>query len=372
VLLALLGLEAVERFGWGPRVIAAPVGDIVRTAQNRDLNQEAREELTGGYYEGLLNEGSRVSSMNALITGSRTTGWTTGAVRPERRIRKDFLYYDYAPGLDLPDYDDMQLRLITNSHGMADREYPEERTPRTRRIAVLGDSITRGQGAPFGTSFEALLEERLNERHLATNLVGYELLNFSVSGYRITQTVEVALERAPAFKPDVYMVALSDLSVFRQWGHHLGQLISDGIDLKYPYLKQLARDARLTPNDPFGTIDAKLARYRLPTIRWVLTEISAQAARDGAELIVVLVPTVTDPRELQEDFLGVREILADLHISTIDLLGTFRGMDDLNPYRVTEKNRHPNELGHRRLFEELYRQAIANPEILTKITGVDR
>ena len=33
----------------------------------------------------------------------------------------------------------------------------------TRRIAVIGDSVTRGQGAPFGESFEALLEKRLND-----------------------------------------------------------------------------------------------------------------------------------------------------------------------------------------------------------------
>lgn len=368
-LFGLLGLEAVERFNLGPEAALGAAQKVIRTAQNRDMNREAREELTGGYYEGLLNEGSRVSSMNSLITGSRATLDWTGTSRPGRRHRKDFLFYDYLPNLDQPEYDDERLRLITNSHGLADKEYPFEKQPGTHRIAVLGDSLTRGQGAPFGTSFEALLEARLNERHTTTRIQRFELLNFSVSGYRITQTLEVALEKAPAFKPDTYLVSLSDLSVFRKWGHHLGQLIFDGIDLKYPYLRDLARDAQLSPDEPFGTFDAKLARYRLPTIRWVLSEIKAQAQREGADLVVVLVPTVTDPASLQEDFIGVPEILSSLDIPVIDLLHTFDAISDLNPYRVSEANRHPSERGHRKLFERLYEEMQRNPAVLQSITG---
>jgi lysophospholipase L1-like esterase len=367
-LLALLAAEALERFGAGMVPGVAPLQTVIRTVQNRDLNKEAREELTGGYYEGLLNEGSRVSSMNALITGSRELDWT-GTSRPGRRHRQDFLYYDYLPHLDQPDYDDEELRLVTNSHGLADREYSLEKPPATRRVAILGDSLTRGQGAPFGASFEALLEARLNERHTTADIQQFELLNFSVSGYRITQTLEVALEKAPRFQPDAYVVALSDLSVFRKWGHHLGQLIYDGIDLKYPYLKEMSQQAQLSPRDPFGTLDAKLSRHRLPTIRWVLSMIKQQASRDGADLVVVLVPTVTDPKALAEDFMGVPEILSSLEIPVIDLLGTFEEIDDLNPYRVSPSNRHPNERGHALLFERLYEHSRTHPLVFARITG---
>jgi lysophospholipase L1-like esterase len=368
ILLALLGAEAVERFGWGPEVVVNATETIMTTVQNRDLNREAREALTGGYYEGLLNEGSRVSAMNAVLMNSAELDWT-GTSRPGRRERQDFLYYDYLPFLDQPDYEDVSLRLVTNSQGLVDREYPIEKPARSRRIAVLGDSITRGQGTRFGTTYEALLEERLNERHLTAHLDQIEVINFAVSGYRITQTLEVALEKVPPYTPDVYLVALSDLSVFRKWGHHLGQLIYDGIDLKYPYLQNLARDARLSARDPFGTLDAKLSKFRLPTIRWILSEIRDHAARNEAEMLVVLVPTVERPRVLEEEFIGIREILSELGISYVDLLDSFGGIDDITYYSVSGRNRHPNERGHQRLFERLYERLREDRSLLERLIG---
>lgn len=368
VLLALLGAEAVERFGWGPQAAVETTRTIVRTVQNRDLNREAREALTGGYYEGLLNEGSRVSSMNSLLTNAVELDWT-GTSRPGRRQRHDFLYYDYLPYLDQPDYEDETLRLVTNSQGIADREYAIEKPVRTWRIAVLGDSITRGQGTRFGTSYEALLEDHLNDRHLTADVERIELINFSVSGYRITQTLDVVMEKVPPYSPDVYVVALSDLSVFRRWGHHLGQLVYDGIDLKYPYLRNLAQEAGLNPREPFGTLDAKLARFRLPTIRWILSEIRDHAARSNADMMVLLVPTVETPGVLEEEFIGIREMLAGLGITYIDLLDAFGGVEDVTFYSVSGTNRHPNERGHRRLFERLYEQLLEDPDALRRVTG---
>lgn len=367
-LIGLLGLEAFERFGLGSSETAAAAQNVVRTAQSRELNREAREELTGGYYEGLLNEGSRVSAMNALLTSSVELDWT-GTSGPGRRHRKDYLYYDYLPGLDRADYADESLRLVTNSHGLADREYSVEKPAQTRRIAVLGDSITRGQGTRFGTNYESLLEERLNERHLGPGIERVEVINFSVSGYRITQTLEVALEKVPPYQPDIYVVALSDLSVFRKWGHHLGQLIYDGIDLKYPYLRNMAGEARLSDSDRLGTMDAKLSKFRLPTIHWILSEIKGHAQGAEAELIVLLVPTVMAPAVLEEEFIGIREMLTELDITFIDLLDSFGGVSDITQFSVSGRNRHPNERGHRRLFEQLYERVQADREAFEKLAG---
>ena len=59
---------------------------MVVSLQQDKLNESDEAELDRGYYEGLLNEGSRVSGMNALVTGNdRFTpeSW----MRPERRHR---------------------------------------------------------------------------------------------------------------------------------------------------------------------------------------------------------------------------------------------------------------------------------------------
>jgi hypothetical protein len=70
---------------------------VWRTLFKDELNREARERNTVAYYEGLLNESSRVSSMNSLITGERrfeADNWN----RAGRRVRDDFRYWEHQPG----------------------------------------------------------------------------------------------------------------------------------------------------------------------------------------------------------------------------------------------------------------------------------
>ena len=74
-----------------------------------------------------------------------------------------------------------------------------------RRLVLLGDSMTRGLGVPPGTGWEPLLERDLNARYTSPAVRQFELLNFGVSGYRMTQMLDVGLEVAPRFKPDVYV-----------------------------------------------------------------------------------------------------------------------------------------------------------------------
>jgi hypothetical protein len=341
---------------------------LLRTLHKNELNREAREAQTAGYYEGLLNEGSRVSGMNALVTGNERftpESW----MRPERRHRGDFLYWDMPPNLNTRDPDNPRDELVTNSHGMTDKEYTLEKPPDTWRLALLGDSITRGHGAPFGTSYEFLLEERLNHDHFEPRGRHLEILNFAVGGYRITQLVDVALERVPPFSPDVYVLPLSELSVFRNWGDHIATLVQNGIDLKYDYLRQMVREAGLRASDPTGTIAAKLARFRLPTLRWALSEIRAAAARNDAEVLVILLANGSDPETLEEEFVGVRELLADLQMPYIDVLDAFADVDDPVRYRVSERNTHPNELGHRRLYERLHEQILEDREYFRLFCG---
>ncbi len=338
---------------------------------DRGLNKEAREALTAGYYEGLMNEGSRLSSMNRLVTDNRRPGWEDRA-QPDRRETHDFLYYELVPNSDVPDYldDRSQYRLKTNSAGFADREYSRTRPDGVRRIALVGDSIARGQGAPFGANFESLLEDKLNEAHVTERVRGFEILNFAVGSYNITQLLESAVVKAAPYKPDTYVVALSDLSVYRRWGHHIALLMYSGIDLKYDYLRTMVREAGLSRNDPIGVFDAKLARFRLPTIRWALSELQAQATKQNARVVVLLVPTVDNPDALAEEFLGVRQIVQELGLPTIDLLDTFGGGIDRSAYRVSDNDRHPNAAGHELLFKSLYARLLADPAAASAVLGV--
>jgi lysophospholipase L1-like esterase len=364
------GLLILERFHPSAGSFPAPrlLGELVRTLCLRGLNQEDREGMAAGYYEGLLNTSAKVSSVGSLLTSqaTRDAQWDRVAQFNKDRHRhlQDFLYFELLPNLDQQDFDG---RLVTNSLGLADREYTRQKPAGTRRIALMGDSITRGLGAPAQQNYESMLEAELQQRHGAEYPI--EVLNFSVAGYRITQMLEVACSKALEYDPDVLALCLTDLTVFRKWGHHLAQLVHDDIDLKYSFLKEIADLAGLRADDPVETFDAKLDPYRLPTLRAILNHLKGIASQRGAHLVVLLVPTVSDPRTMTERFLETKNLLAQLQIPTVDLLSTYSNVQDFAPLRIRQGDLHPNAAGHRLLFENLWTQVQASDKLREVFLG---
>ncbi|MBI4516689.1 MAG: SGNH/GDSL hydrolase family protein [Deltaproteobacteria bacterium] len=342
------------------------VSVLIATLSRRGLNADDDARRTAGYYQDLLNVGSAAGHhlTNAAADGG---AWPRGgnATAAHRRLA-GFLRYDFKPNLDLTFAGD---RLITNSSGMADEEYPLQRPPNTRRIALIGDSIARGFGVAPGERFEALLEHHLNQEYGAATAQQFEILNFAVGGYRITQMLDVALERAAAFAPDVYALAFTDLSVMRRWGDHLAQLVHDGIDLRYDFLRQLAREARLQPSDDMVTFNAKLAPHRLRVLRWVIESLQAHAQRQRADLLVLLVPQVEESHSAAPGFGDAIELLEELEVPTLNLLDTFAGAADLNEFQLRAGDVHPNAAGHRRLLDNLQQKALASPRLRAIVLG---
>jgi lysophospholipase L1-like esterase len=326
---------------------------VLRALQKRRLSREDRERAVRGYYEGLLDAGRRNAEVRGGGMASRILARLKGSRPVEKfekhhRARHDFLRYDYAPNLDRPEFADPDLRLVTNSHGMADQEYALVRPQNGHRVALLGDSVSRGYGVPPGRGFEALVERALNDRSPGRPV---EILNFSVVGYRITQLVDVCLERAVRFSPDVYMVALTELSVLKQWSDHIAAVFKSGVDLKYDYLRRLVEKGGLRRADSNAVIEAKLAPYRLETIRWALETMRDHAREVGAAFVILLVPSGDDQDVLEEYFEDTRGLVAELGVPVVDLLHAFRAVPDVNDVRVSELDRHPNERGHRMIAE---------------------
>ncbi|HKX46890.1 MAG TPA: SGNH/GDSL hydrolase family protein [Planctomycetota bacterium] len=356
-----------------PRTGGTPVDRVIEkfnTLRVVVVTREQAEAEVEGYYEGLFQHSSKAVSVNALVSGQWATEWAAWESIRERDDvidrRGDFLFFELKPDLDVPE---LPGRLVTNSHGMADREYPVERRPGYVRAAFVGDSMARGLGSNPGANYESLLEDYLDRVRPAGAEIGFESLNFGVQAYRITQFVEVVRDKAARFSPDVYVVVLTNLTVVRKWSDHIGQLVADGIDLRYDFLRDVVRRARLRPDDDAVTMEAKLEPYRMEILAWALATIRESAAERDAKILVLLVPTVRDPRVEREWFEGVPELLAQQDIPTLDLLDTFGGVDDLLSLRIGPGDSHPNDLGHRRLFEAILDGLRRSPELATLLAG---
>ena len=306
---------------------------------------EDLEALDAGYYEGLRKQGS---------------------VDPSLHFRDDFLEYDYKPNLRLKE---SGLGRTTNSFGMYDQEYCMEKPPHVWRIALLGDSMALG---PFGQNYESLLEKQLNQTHPNPDVQKFEVLNFAVGGYRITQIMEAMSENAARFHPDVYFVAITSVGVSHRWSYHIGHLLQRKIDLKYDFLRQVVAEAHVQPTDSMETIDRKLTPYTPEVFKWCLEQMKEQASKEGSKLVVLFIPEPIAPEVLTAQFAEARAITQQLGLPVIDLLDTFRAYQNLLDFRVSRDDLHFNARGHELVYEKLYHAIVQDPTLSAIVLGTPK
>jgi hypothetical protein len=306
------------------------------------FKDEELEALDAGYYEGLRKEGS---------------------VDPSLQFRNDFLEYDYKHSLHLQG---PGLGRTTNSFGMFDREYTVEKPPHVWRIALLGDSMALG---PFGQNYESLLEKHLNETQLTPDIQKFEVLNFAIGGYRITQIMEAMSEKAAPFHPDVYLVAITSVGVSHRWSYHIGHLLQRKIDLKYDFLRQVIADAHMERTDSMETMDRKLAPYTPMVFEWCLEQMKEETSKEGAKMVILFIPEPISQDVLVQQFAQARRTTDKLGIPVIDLLDTFHGVQNLLDYRVSTDDLHFNARGHELVYENLYRKIAQDPKLTAVVLG---
>ena len=351
----------------------ATVNLVRRTATTRGLSAADREAQTAGYYQELLNRASDVTARSATpAAGARDADKPKMEELGANQIVinesvRDFLIYKPLPNVDTHDPRFRNVHYVTNALGFVDENYAYDHPPSTRRLVVLGDSMARGLGVPPGTGWEPRLERELNARFTSPAVQHFDVINFGVSGYRITQVTDIGLEVAPRFKPDVYVVVLSWLTVAKKWGLHLAQLVDEGIDPKYEFLRQVVRDAQLQKGDSTAMTEVKLRNFMVPTLRWSLRTLRERAARDGASVVVFLVPHLKGIGSYDADFGPVRIMLQKEQIPYVDALDAF---DELDPadYDVGD-GLHPNPQGHEILERALMARIEGDPAVWAIIRG---
>ena len=256
----------------------------------------------------------------------------------------------------------------TNRFGYEGPEWTLIKPPDTRRVAVLGDSITLGLGVDSDQNFVSLLADRLNTDH-SPHRQQFEFLNFAVPGYELTQTMDVALHDVPQFQPDVYVLMLTELSVYRPWDTHLIYLVQSGADVKYDFLRETASEANAKQSDDNSKLSAKFAPYRMSIIRQTILKIKANAEQHHTQFLVVLVPAVEDADLSRRRFAGIPELLSTMNITFVDLSDTFTGMLDRKSIRLNGVDVHPSAKGDEMIYKSLYEKLRANPEAWSKLVG---
>ncbi|HEU5182682.1 MAG TPA: GDSL-type esterase/lipase family protein [Candidatus Polarisedimenticolia bacterium] len=97
--------------------------------------------------------------------------------------------------------------LSTSSRGVrSEVEIPYEHPARGRRIAVLGDSFTFGEGVSDREAYPFVLDQLLAE---------HEVINFGVHGYGLDQMLLYLRTEVVKYRPDVVVLGYVDEDIYR-------------------------------------------------------------------------------------------------------------------------------------------------------------
>lgn len=257
--------------------------------------------------------------------------------------------------------------VTTNSFGMVGPERSLSKPPNTRRVALVGASISVGQNVPASETFAALLENRLNAAK--PNGQAFEVLNFACISYTLPQIVDTALEEAHRFDPDVYLLDLNELAISTEWSRHLVQLTQQGIDPKYDFVRTILRQAGVSSNDSSDVLYSKLAPYRIPVLQGFLRLAETETARRHESLIVMLVPSVEAGDLGKRRVNSIRRVINGLQVPVVDLLDSFDEFLYPGQLAAFPGDVHPNARGHALIAENLYKKLRQQPDAWAALVG---
>jgi hypothetical protein len=296
-----------------------------------------------------------------------------------------------------------------SSQGLRDREFAIPKPKNTRRLLLLGDSVTYGMSVAPESTFAKTLERNLNARLQQP----IEVINTGVSAYTTYNEVEYYLDRGRKFQPDVVVIsfcmndivdpvphwrlqydpdrmnslpeaAIPNMDYHRKivlpmlrWQTRLAFLKRTalyrflGLEKRLSYYKQEHTDPKNVQVDgkiwptylvPENAVDIRvLVDYQSPEWRWFrsnLKRLNEAVTADGAVLVIMVFPLSYQlddgypflPQELFQRYSRESSIL------TLDLLPCLRlhREEIMFPAQKGDKDIcHPTSAGHRWVAQEL-------------------
>jgi D-alanyl-lipoteichoic acid acyltransferase DltB (MBOAT superfamily) len=251
--------------------------------------------------------------------------------------------------------------LSVNQLGMRDREgISPHKPPNTCRIALVGSSVVMGYGVRDDQVFKALLEDRLNAAAPAGG-PRYELLNFGGGMWYTTHRRVLIDRKVFGFEPDaLYYFAHQD--EFFGPPKHLAKLVAKGDDLPYSCLRDVVRQAGITPGMSWGQIEGRLMPFGREIVLGLYRDLVAECRRRGILPVWVYIPMpgIVEVSVRTADVVSVAE---EAGFTTVNLADW---ADDYSPadVKLSAGDHHANALGHRLLAERLFATMRARPELL--------
>ncbi len=341
-------------YGLGNPLVQNHLGDRARaTVQALEvdrLNQTDTNLLAQGYYENILGV-SRVNSQLWEVYMQKPLSTDDNDPQASAlRVKNtnDFLKEELRPNISVTFHN---APFHTNSWGMRDREYTQQKAPGTYRIAILGGSYVMGTGVGDNQTFENLVEDQLNKNDAGKPYGKYELLNFASGGYTILQDLMLLENKAFQFQPDaVFLIANprdGDFAV-----HHLEERVKSGVEIPYVGLRDILAKAGVTKETDGPEADKRLSPYKRDIIAWTYRQMMADCQAHNVKCVWVYL-TMPGSNAHETDALGMESLAQEDGFITLNLSGVYDGVP-AESITLSSYDEHPNAEGHQLIADRLY------------------
>lgn len=367
----MLVLIALAVLGWKDLYAtgAPAMASMVAAVQHSTLNAHDVALQHKGYYEKLDNN-SRMSAHLWEVTSRKPAEWLPLSATAAYRQRSDFLGGDLQPSMKIMF---MDQPLTTNSWGMRDRERLLSKSLGVYRIAVLGPSHVMGSGVSDANTFTRVLEQRLNQGGHRNGHFRYEVLNFGVAGYALTQQLAMLYDRVLKFEPDaVFFTDTPRLAVPAI--QHLVHTVQLQQTIPFPHFQRLIEQTGVAGLGHAGVpvlfdtgraaLESLGVRTRMPwleaeqrlrhsvdrVVQLTFDYMSEGVRSRGAVPVFVALDIVTEtPRQRVQAL----DAAAAAGLKVFNLFDIWSGRDPV-AFRIAPWDNHPNAAANRLIAERLY------------------
>jgi D-alanyl-lipoteichoic acid acyltransferase DltB (MBOAT superfamily) len=338
-LLVALGVQPIYT-KLGPEIAST-----IQSLRSGRLSRLDNAKLERGYYENLLQV-DRFNSQLWEVYTNRPANWLDIQGGGLKQFTRDFAQEELKPSFTATtNYGTMS----TNRWGMRDQDYERLPIPGTFRMALLGPSNVMGWGVGDGATFEAILEQRLNEGVAGLPRIKYEILNFGVPGHQPPQQL-IVLEKALGFSPQALLYVATGRELSRA-STYMFETVNKNVTNPYAPLRELMNRAGVVAGMDEATALRRLEPYRSEILAFVYKRIVTESRQAGAVPVWIFLPQVREGN-WQEETPEQMRLAQQAGFVIIDLSDVYKGQD-ITTIRLAEWDDHPNARGHQLIAARL-------------------
>ena len=267
------------------------------------------------------------------------------------------------------------VSIRTNELRMRDKPRSEKPLPGTRRILVMGDSITLGWGVPQDRTYSAVLDARLAERGEGR----YEVMNAGVGNYTLSRMIgyyDFALRR---LEPETVVLAFYLTNASREQESSLARVLDTPLHFPvFLWSRALRVYSRFSKAASFR--DYYLTLYQdggseYEAFKTQLRDFINRLRAEKRNVLLVNVPDVryasAKPYPFQTVSDRVLSIGRDAGASTVDLI---ESVSDLSPRLAVNsiEDRHPAAVAHERFADAILSTLRAAAFVSTRSESVEK